>query len=79
MTPKEEYEARRKQVKERQMAQQTAYEDRIKREQDADEFIQSLMQSVRAFFDGHATLHIGPMQPGIGQAVRFIKDRPPQS
>lgn len=76
MTPKEQYEAKRKIVKGRQMASDDAYTARVKRETAADEFMTSLMESVKAFFEGRATLHISPMQPGVGQGVRFIKDPP---
>lgn len=58
------------------MAEDTAYAARMKREAAADECITAVLDGVKAFFQGRATLHIGPMQPGIGQPVRFIKDQP---
>lgn len=59
------------------MAEDNAYTARMKREAAADEFIFKVMESMSAFLDGHATLHIAPMAPGIGQSVRFVKDTPP--
>ena len=79
MTPKEEYDQAQRAKRSRQMAQDEAWEARRKRDQAADECITVLLDGIKAFFEGHATLHLGPMQPGMGQSVRFIpKDRPPQ-
>lgn len=74
MTPKEQYEERKRIRKARQMAQQDEWERKKQREQLADEAITVMLDGLRAFFSGKATLHIGPMQPGMGQPIRFYKD-----
>lgn len=56
------------------MADETAYSARMRKEAAADECVTVMLEGVRAFFSGKATLHIEPMKPGVGQAVRFIRD-----
>lgn len=57
------------------MAQQDEWERKKQREQLADEAITVMLDGLRAFFQGKATLHIGTMQPGFGQPIRFVKDQ----
>lgn len=62
------------------MAEDTAYAARMKKEAAAEECFTVMLDGIKAFFDGRATLHIDSMKPGIGQSVRFVKDAPlPQS
>jgi len=76
MTPKEEYEQRKRARKAKKMAEDHAREARQKREQIADEAITSMLLGLRAFFEGRATLQLGPVMPGLGQSVRFYVDQP---
>lgn len=58
------------------MAEDTAYAARMRKEAAADEAFVVILEGLKAFFDGRATLHVG------GNPVRFVKDkdaRPPKS
>jgi len=78
MTPKEAYEAKRQPIRDQRMAEETAYAARMRRDAAADECITVMIDGIKAFFQGQATLHISSMNPGMGQSIRFLKDKPPQ-
>lgn len=78
MTPKEEYEARRQPIRDQRMAEETAYAARMKREAAADAAITAMLEGMRAFFEGRATIHFTPNMQGMGHGIRFLKDRPAQ-
>lgn len=56
------------------MAEENAYEARMRREAIADDALTAMLTGLKAFFEGRATLHIGQMEPGVGQPVRFKLD-----
>jgi hypothetical protein len=74
MTPKQHYDAARQAKRIRQMAEDERWTARERREKIADEAITTMREGMKAFFEGRATLQLGPIQPGIGQSVRFVKD-----
>lgn len=74
MTPKEAYEARRQPIRDQRMAEETAYAARQRREAAADECFTVVLDGLRAFFEGRATIHLTPNMQGMGQGIRFIKD-----
>lgn len=61
------------------MAEETAYAARVRKEAAADECFIVMLDSLRAFFEGKATLHVSPTigsaYPTTGHAVRFVKDQ----
>lgn len=59
------------------MAEETAYAAHQRKQAAADDCLTVLLDGIKAFFDGRATLHISPPTPGMGQGIRFIKDKPP--
>ena len=79
MTPKEEYDLRQRHKKERQMAEDDEWTARKRKEQAAEECFTVMLDGLRAFFEGKATLHVAPTigaaGPSQGHAVRFIKDQ----
>lgn len=61
------------------MAEETAYAARMKKEAAAEECFTVMLDGLRAFFEGKATLHvattIGAAGSSQGHSVRFIKDQ----
>lgn len=78
MTPKQLYEARKAAKMDRKVAEEQAYEARKRREAIVDDAIMTMLDGIKSFFEGHATLHISSHMPGVGTNIRFFKDKPPQ-
>lgn len=71
MTPKQKYEARRQPIKDQRMAEETAHATHLRKQAAADECLTVLLDGVKSFFEGRASLRIG--QNGD---VRFVRDTP---
>lgn len=61
------------------MAEETAYAAHQRKQAAADDCLTVLLDGIRAFFDGKASLHISATLPGNGTAIRFYKDQSPSA
>jgi hypothetical protein len=78
MTPKEEYEARRAPIKDQRMAEETAYAARMRKDAAADECLVVLLDGIKAFFEGRASISLSQSMGagmGGGTLIRFYKER----
>lgn len=60
------------------MTEDERWEATQRKEKIADEAITAMLEGMKAFFDGRASLLLGPMQPAVGQTIRFVKDPTPE-
>lgn len=78
MTPKQQYDAAQAAKRRARMTEDEAYEAHKRRDQLADEATVVVLEGVKAFFEGRATLQISPPSASaLGNpptSVRFIMD-----
>lgn len=72
MTPKQQYEARRAPIKDQRMAEETSYAAHQRKQAAADECLTTLLDGVKAFFEGKASIDI--ISTMRGKVIRFKKD-----